>query len=612
MPARIVRMQLRLRSHLIGLVLIAILPVLSFAGITVWLLAEQQSREARWNLRSTTRALNSAIDERVSTLLAALKVIAASEDLTSSNLSEFYARLQRAARSEKGWQAITLVGPDGVPVFHSNFPRGTKLPSLGSDEFFQRAVATKSPSVSGYRIGRASGLPVVTVAVPIMRGEKVYYVLTGSLLIEHLGSLMPFQNLPAGWTAALLDRDATILARSRDAEKYVGKKATAELAKQSRAEIEAMFEDVTQEGNPALGTFSRSSLTGWTMVLAFPESALRMQTHQVFGFVLSGGVILLLTGIILASLYGRRISRPIVALSRAAAALGRGEPVEPVPSAVSEVNSVADALRQAARERDLTERALRATNAQAREAIAQRDTFLSVASHELKTPVTSLLLQLQLLQRRLKAHGEAAFLPELLRPADIMYAQVKRLTRLVDELLDVSRIASGRLELHPESLDLAEFLRGVAVHFEGESARTGSSLELDLAAEIPGAWDPHRLDHIVTNLISNAFKYGGGKPIHVSARASEHEVVLTVRDHGIGIAAEHHERIFQRFERAVGSQHYGGLGLGLWIVQRLVTAMNGSIRVESNPGEGATFQVTLPRETKPGPAVEFGASPPVA
>jgi two-component system, OmpR family, sensor kinase len=159
----------------------------------------------------------------------------------------------------------------------------------------------------------------------------------------------------------------------------------------------------------------------------------------------------------------------------------------------------------------------------------------------------------------------------------------------------VSRIAAGRLELHVETVDLAQIVSEVGTRFGEEAARAGSVLNVHAPAAVVGRWDKSRLDQVITNLVSNAIKYGDCKPIDVSVVAEDDVAVVTIRDRGLGIAPGDHERIFGRFERAASSRHYGGIGLGLWIVKQIIDALGGTVTVESTPGDGSTFKVALPR-----------------
>nr|WP_240359243.1 ATP-binding protein [Pyxidicoccus trucidator] len=239
---------------------------------------------------------------------------------------------------------------------------------------------------------------------------------------------------------------------------------------------------------------------------------------------------------------------------------------------------------------------------EAQEAIRLRDEFLSIASHELKTPLTPLSLKLQALARELTRHPEAIPRRAVESYVEVGTRQVQKLAELVGDLLDVSRITSGRLSLELEDVDLGPLVREVLARYEPHAARTGATLHFTgVEAGLTGRWDRLRLEQVVTNLVDNAVKYGGGRPIQVRLESTGSGARLTVRDEGIGIEPEYLPRIFGRFERAVSERHYGGLGLGLYITRTLVEALGGTVRVESEPGRGSTFTVELPAD--PGPAV---------
>ena len=227
------------------------------------------------------------------------------------------------------------------------------------------------------------------------------------------------------------------------------------------------------------------------------------------------------------------------------------------------------------------------------EAMVLRDDFLAVASHELRTPLTALKLEVSNLLRlaRLDAGPERT---RLIAKVEKIDAQTARLRGLIDDLLDVSSLAAGQLQLQIGPIDLAEVAGEVAAGFIDEAARLGSRLTIDAREQAIGCWDRERLRQIVSNLISNAIKYGDGKPIDVTVRAEGGHARLIVRDQGLGIAPRDQERIFGRFERAANSGNFGGIGLGLWIVKQIVNVFGGAVSVESAPGAGSTFVVELP------------------
>lgn len=232
--------------------------------------------------------------------------------------------------------------------------------------------------------------------------------------------------------------------------------------------------------------------------------------------------------------------------------------------------------------------------AQTQEAVQARDEFLSIASHELRTPLTPLQLQLDNLERGLDSHS---FDRERFRKRLRLAArQTRRLTDLVDGLLDVSRVSAGGMTLHPEELDLVDVAQGVLKRFEEEAQRASTPLHFSADEPVRGRWDRLRIEQMVSSLLSNALKYGAGHPIEVTVEGTTDIARLSVRDQGIGIPPQDMDRIFGRFARATSVRHYGGLGLGLFISRQIAEAHGGTIVAQSQPGRGATFTIILPRE----------------
>lgn len=231
----------------------------------------------------------------------------------------------------------------------------------------------------------------------------------------------------------------------------------------------------------------------------------------------------------------------------------------------------------------------------AQRAILLRDEFLSIASHELNTPITSLLLQMQATRRVIRKSGGAPLAPEQLdRLLGVSERQLARLTTLVRQLLDVSRVHSGKLEYDFGVVDVGELVAGVAGEMREQFVRARIPLELDLPPRVVAWGDRHKLEQVVEHLLSNALKFSEGKPVRVSVGASQSGASISVVDRGMGIALDKQERIFEKFERAVPSSRISGLGLGLYLAREIVKAHGGRVAVESRPGQGARFTVELP------------------
>jgi signal transduction histidine kinase len=264
-----------------------------------------------------------------------------------------------------------------------------------------------------------------------------------------------------------------------------------------------------------------------------------------------------------------------------------------------------EALAASHREQDALVHQLRIAQGELQRAVRMRDDFMSMVSHELRTPLNTLYLETQVRKMHLARGNLAPFAPEHL-PAMIErdQRQIQNMVRLIDDMLDVTRLRQGALSIRPKPFDLAAMARRVVESLANQAEAAGSALELHASADVPGTWDEFRIEQVLTNLLTNALRYGGAKPVAIEvAPTADGRARMSVRDRGIGIAPQDQARIFEQFERTDDSRrHAAGLGLGLFITREIVRAHGGTITVESTPGEGSRFEVVLPTRPPAEPA----------
>lgn len=584
--------RLSIKHHLVMLVLVAVIPLMLFATGLVKYLSEEGSQTLEVNLLGTTKALRAAVDEQIISMSSSLTMLGEVEDFGPSRIEYLHTQLRHFVENHPGWDSISFTDTDGVQVFNTASAYGKKLPSLKKEEFFRETLKTKATVISGYRVGSVTQEPIISVATPVMRDQTVIYVLVASMKLKSFSRFFRSHNLPSAWTATILDEHGRVLATS-DTSLTPGNIAGPELTKKTKQHGSKIFYNPEGEGKKVLGSTSQSKLTGWTIVLGLPDEGNLFSYQKTVKLIMIGGALLTLMSIFFALYLGRRISKPILAISESAKALGEGKALGEIKTSLAEAHDVNQALKLAAIERGENEEKIKALYGQAQEAVAIRDTFMSVASHELKTPLTTLKLQFQMLDR-LMTKKETLTREELSKPLSRIQGQYSRLLRLVDDLLDVSRISSGKMDYHPEVFDLVSFTDEILHQFADETKKSGSEISLVGVDKLTGNWDKHRLEQVIVNLITNSIKYGNGKPVSLSILEENNSAILEVKDNGLGISAEDLPKVFQKFERVGDRRKAQGLGLGLWIVQKIVEGLGGSITVTSTLGEGSAFKLTLP------------------
>ena len=253
------------------------------------------------------------------------------------------------------------------------------------------------------------------------------------------------------------------------------------------------------------------------------------------------------------------------------------------------------ALERSRQEQETLLRELNQTQEELQRSLHMRDVFMSLVAHELRTPLNTLFLETQMRSLQLRRGNAAAFSPDqmeaMVRRDE---RQIKAMIRLIDDMLDVSRMRSGKLSIRPCDVELMSLLDRVVSDLALQAASTGTTLTLVPHDPIKGCWDEFRIEQVIVNLLTNALRYGGGQPVEVSVQMEGDMVKIDVRDQGKGIAATDIERIFEPYERGARNGEPKGLGLGLYISRQLAVSHGGELRVTSTPGEGSTFSLHLP------------------
>ena len=254
-----------------------------------------------------------------------------------------------------------------------------------------------------------------------------------------------------------------------------------------------------------------------------------------------------------------------------------------------------EALEQSRREQEALLKQLQATQNELEQAVRMRDDFMSIVAHEVRTPLNGLILETQLRKMHLARDTASAFtLDKMHAMVERDERQIKSLIRLIEDMLDISRIRTGKLSIRPSRVDLVQLVRGLLENFAPQVEAAESSIALNAEDSVLGQWDEFRIEQVISNLLTNALRYGAKSPIEVRVYSAGGQARVEVRDHGIGISEENQARIFQQFERVSVNHAVAGLGLGLFISEQIVTAHGGTIEVESRIGEGALFRVCLP------------------
>jgi len=472
--------------------------------------------------------------------------------------------------------------------------------------YFQKMKAgAKEPDVSGVFQARGGVfVPVSNITAPVRINGRFAGIVSGSVNLGDLGKLLGKVSSRFAYEATIVDGVGRVVASSSETlkplEEFPNFKALTDDDEQPnsyRRWPEAKMSPMTRWKKSWLGLSATMPGPGnWTLVVEAP-----LRQHQDLLYGRYSEVLTLFIGLTIALLLASSwvaglIARPLIQLSQETknvpAKMGENLKVRWPTSRLLEVNLLVENFRRAYEALRHRFDELESSRAQLDRANRTKDEFLWIASHELKTPLTPVKLQLQLLKKLLRKgvldreRVERSFV--------IAERQIDRLARLVDDLLDVSRIDSGKLRLNLEPVDLTELVNEVVEQYRPQLLDAGCTIHLSAAEKLEIAADPARIEQVLVNLLTNAAKYAPQSDVEIVIEKKDKVAALKVADHGPGIPPEATGKIFDRFERAHSTKHVTGLGLGLFITRKIVEAHGGEIAVDSEVGRGTEFTATLP------------------
>ena len=586
---------LTLRQLLFLLTILGLLPIAIIGAWGIHAAVARQQADLSNSIQALARALASAVDSELDTTVASVRALAASPVLAARDIEQFYAVSRAAVKEQSDWRGVILTDPDGTVLFKTSQPYGA-ADQIIHDTPSLRATMTTMRPVVGSVIKGAGGRVAVPIRVPVVAEGRLRFVVTVALAPDRLLRILEKQKVPAEWLVSVSDAQGLRVARSRDQDATVATPVSDVVARlMQRGAPEASGVSVASNGQEMLTTYSSVPDHGWTVAIGAPTARFaEVLWRTLAAYAMAIGLALALYVALVAAI-AHRLVASIDHVKEQTARLGRKLPAQMLPSRVREVNEIGQSLLKASdelvageREREALVTSLTEALVRAEKAAATKDNFLAVLGHELRNPLAPIVMALDLMDVR--AGNECR------RERETMRRQVNHMRRLVDDLLDVSRITQGKLTMAHDKVSLSQAVRQAI-----DSVRPAmDAANRSFVEKIDEVWvtgDETRLVQVAINLLANALRYGGTGNVTVEVRRQDDQAVLAVTDSGIGMEPGTSALIFQPFYQAPQplARSSGGLGLGLTIVLSIVELMHGSVRAFSaGLGHGSRFEVVLP------------------
>ena len=605
----IVRMRdgsrLPIRVLLARLVVLGLLPVALLGAWAVYNAISAQRAATERSVVELSRALASVVESELDATRQGLSAMGRSDALMAGDIRAFYDEARNEVAAHPEWSTVVLTDGSGRLLFKTLLPFGSDDSRIIDPASLERAIRTGAPTVGRLLPGRSQ--PAFPVRVPVFVHGRLAYVITAAVVPDRMVEVLKRQREPQGWVLAVFDGSLVRVARSIDQSGTVGGNAVPELVRLiQHSGAEGVGVTHTLEGEEVFSGFTRLRPDDWIVAVGVPTAGMKHLLLRSIGGYLAGILGSFFVCLLLARRISRRIGDGVRRIRDEAVQLSEGLPVGAVRSDIAELDEMAQALGAASQRLAANVRAAKEALAAADAAAMAKDEFLAVLGHELRNPLAPMLTALHLID--MKASDVSV------RERQIMRRQIDHMRRLVDDLLDVSRITRGKFEIRRDAVLMQSVVdRSIETV---EPATKGRAHPVEVRSCGPALWvsgEETRLVQAVSNLLSNALRYGGDGPIRVNLDAVGAMARLEVSDEGVGMDPQTLARVFEPFFQAPqgSARQIGGLGLGLAIVRSIVRLHGGDVRAASpGPGGGSSFVIELPTVPPPvsvaDPAIRHG------
>lgn len=580
---------MRIRSHLVLTAAASLLPMVLAAGLALDRIRSNEREIALRGLRETVRATSLLVDREAQGALSALRVLGNSPSLKVHDFAALHAQASSLNRLPDVW--TVLLDAQGRQLLNTHETYGTPASEVLQTELVKRVGASGTPEIGSLEVGPQTGRVRVTINVPVTLADGERYVFAQAFSANHWQKATMQSQLPSDWIIAVIDRGGRFIARSHMTDALLGKAARPELVEAASRALDGMIEHATVEGVWSYDAFSHSSLTGWTVAVAAPVVSIDSAGNRSMLLAAAGLLVAVVAAFLSAAFFGRRFTSAIDASGRYAFSLGRGQTPQVQPSSIAEIDALNQHLlyagklldseresrvaAEAERERLLQGERLARESAQAQN--AAKDQFLALLGHELRNPLAAIAGATALLNLKPPDNARDQ------RARQIIQRQNRHLSRIVDDLLDASRLMAGKIVLELKPLNLAE-----CVHHCVEAVRASAHAQgYHITARAQEVWvsgDAVRMEQILNNLLNNALKFSlPDGTVEVSVQGDGGMAVVQVRDAGVGMDAELLRHIFEPFVQgpAPADRLQSGMGIGLSLVQQLVALHGGTVEASS-------------------------------